>query len=66
MLLYFVLPFLKKILDARKIQEEKKQNKQKILDLVTMKEIQGEIDQEMREALIHSELHSKKGQQPEA
>ncbi len=65
-LLYFVLPILKKILDARKIQKEKKQNKQKILDLIAMKEIQWEIDQEMREALIHSELRSKKEQEPGA
>lgn len=65
-LLYFILPILKKMRDTQKIQKEKKLNKQRIQDLIAMKEIQWEIDQEMREALIHSELRSKKEHQPEA
>lgn len=65
MILYFILPILKKIRDTKKIQKEKRENKQRIQDLIAMKEIQSEIDQEMREALIHSELRSKKENQPE-
>ncbi|MDD2745020.1 MAG: hypothetical protein PHU93_00610 [Candidatus Gracilibacteria bacterium] len=61
---YFVLPIIKKILDERKKLKTKTEKKKFIEELIMMKEIQGEIEQEMREALIHSELRSKKEHGP--
>ncbi len=64
--LYFLLPVIKKFFENRKIKKDKDAKKQMIKDLILMKELQGEIDQEMREALIHSELRSKKEGEPAA
>jgi hypothetical protein len=63
---YFLLPVFRKMLDDRKAKREKNAKKNRIKDLILMKEIQGEIETEMREALIHSELRSKKEGEPSA
>lgn len=65
-ILYFLLPILQKKLDDLKTKQEKIEKKKKIQDLILMKELQGEIETEMREALIHSELRSKKEGEPAA
>jgi len=59
-IVYFVMPIIKKKLDDRKKRKTKADKKKFIEELIMMKEIQGEIEQEMREALIHSELRAKK------
>ncbi len=53
------LPHLYIWLEVRKTKAEKEDKKLAIGDLIKMKEIQGEIEREMREALIRSELRSK-------
>ncbi len=63
---YFVLPIIKKMLDDKKKLKTKTEKKKFIEELIMMKEIKGEIEQEMREALIHSELRSKKEHEPAA
>lgn len=54
------------MLDDKKKLKTKTEKKKFIEELIMMKEIQGEIEQEMREALIHSELRSKKEHEPAA
>lgn len=60
MVAYFLLPLAKAALDRRAKAKSKSDKKKVIEELIMMKEIQGEIEQEMREALIHEELRSKK------
>ncbi len=45
--------------EMRKAKIDKESKKLAIGDLIKMKEIQGEIERDMREALIRSELRSK-------
>jgi hypothetical protein len=59
-ILFLFLLLLAKKREAIKIAREKALKKKTLWDLVTMKEIQGEIEQEMRDALIRAELRSKK------
>ncbi len=59
-IVYFVMLIIKKKLDDKKKLKTKADKKKFIEELIMMKEIQGEIEQEMREALIHSELRAKK------
>lgn len=58
-ILYLILPSLYQYLERRALLREKNIKRQAIGDLISMKEIQGEIEKEMRDALIRSELRAK-------
>jgi type II secretory pathway pseudopilin PulG len=58
-ILYIVLPSFYQYLEARALLREKNIKRQAIGDLISMKEIQGEIEKEIRDALIRSELRAK-------
>jgi hypothetical protein len=60
-ILYMVLPSFYRFLEGQAILREKNIKRQAIGDLISMKEIQGEIEKEMRDALIRSELRAKPG-----
>jgi len=62
--IYFTLPIIRAALERRAKLKTKSEKKKVIEELIMMKEIQGEIEQEMREALIHEELRSKKETEP--
>lgn len=58
--IFFLLPYIREWQEERQKKQNKLEKKRMLEDLIVMKELQGEIEQEMREALIHSELRSKK------
>jgi hypothetical protein len=58
-LIYLGLPTLYKKLEERAQLQQKSLKRQAIGDLISMKEIQGELEKEMRDALIRSELREK-------
>jgi hypothetical protein len=60
-LLYFVLPKVVKFFETRKEKQIKLEKRQALNDLVKMKEIQTEIDEEMKQAMIQSALREKEG-----
>jgi hypothetical protein len=58
-ILYIVLPSVYRYFEERGLLREKNIKRQAIGDLISMKEIQGEIEKEIRDALIRSELRAK-------
>lgn len=58
--LYIGLIFLDSKMEARKNEAAAKKKKEALQDMILMKDIQHEMDIEMREALIREELRSKK------
>lgn len=62
--IYFLLPYIREWQEERQKKRNKLEKKRMLEELIIMKELQGEIEQEMRDALIHTELRSKKEEEP--
>ncbi|MFZ4461512.1 MAG: hypothetical protein ACOYN2_03035 [Patescibacteria group bacterium] len=57
--IYLLLPMVSQALDSMNMRQKKREKKQALSELIIMKDIQTEIDEEMKQAMIRSALREK-------